>query len=98
MRNDQRVFTEIIESYLSRIEFRDDQWAQLIHLSKYRHADVVVDPHRAFGAPIFAHGGVRVETVLSAFTSGMDITELTEEYGLSRSDVLDVLRVHTDAA
>ncbi|MGH3770572.1 MAG: hypothetical protein ACRDRW_04105 [Pseudonocardiaceae bacterium] len=25
-------------------------------------------------------------------------TELTEEYGLSRADVLDVLRVHTDAA
>ncbi|MGH3831495.1 MAG: DUF433 domain-containing protein [Pseudonocardiaceae bacterium] len=98
VRNDQRVFTEIVESYLRRIEFRDDQWAQLIRLPKYHHADVVVDPDRAFGAPIFARGGARVETVLSAFKSGMDITELTEEYGLSRADLLDVLRVHTEAA
>jgi uncharacterized protein (DUF433 family) len=98
VRNDQRVFNEIVESYLRRIEFRDDQWAQLIHLPKYRHADVVVDPARAFGAPIFAHGGARIETVLSAFKSGADITELTEEYGLPRADLLDVLRVHTEAA
>jgi uncharacterized protein (DUF433 family) len=98
VRNDQRVFNEIVESYLRRIEFRDDQWAQLIHLPKYRHADVVVDPDRAFGAPIFAHGGARIETVLSAFKSGTDITELTEEYGVPRADLLDVLRVHTEAA
>ncbi|MBV9030221.1 MAG: hypothetical protein JO364_07900 [Pseudonocardiales bacterium] len=46
VRNDQQVFTETVESYLRRIEARDDQWAQLIHLPKYRHIDVVVDPDR----------------------------------------------------
>lgn len=57
VRNDQRVFNEIVDSYLQRIDFHDDQWARVIHLPKYRQADVVVDHERGFGAPIFAHGG-----------------------------------------
>ncbi|MGH3754576.1 MAG: hypothetical protein ACRDRP_18125 [Pseudonocardiaceae bacterium] len=36
VRNNQRVFNEIIESYLRRIKFRDNQWGQLIHLPKYQ--------------------------------------------------------------
>jgi hypothetical protein len=57
VRQGQRVFNEIVDSYLRRVEFApDDQWAQLIHLPKYRRADVVVDPRRSFGAPVFASG------------------------------------------
>jgi Putative DNA-binding HTH domain len=70
VRNDQRVFNEIVDSYLQRIDFHDDPWARVIHLPKYRQADVVVDLTRSFGAPIFAHGGVRLETVLAAFKRG----------------------------
>ncbi len=98
VRNDQRVFNEIVDSYLQRIDFHDDQWARVIHLPKYRQADVVVDHQRGFGAPIFAHGGVRLETVLAAFKRGAGITELTNEYGVPEQDLLDVLRVHTAAA
>jgi uncharacterized protein (DUF433 family) len=98
VRNDQRVFNEIIDDYLRRIEFASDGWAQCIHLPKYRTADVVVDPRRSFGLPIFARGGVRLETILAAFKAGADIDDLTDEFGVPRDDLLSVLRVHTEAA
>ena len=99
VRQGQRVFNEVVDSYLRRVEFsRDDQWAQLIHLPRYQHADVVADPHRSFGVPIFARGGVRLETVLAAFKAGADIETLTAEYGVPADELLDVLRVHTAAA
>ncbi len=99
VRHGQRVFNEVVESYLQRVEFApDDQWAQRIHLPRYQRADVVVDPHRSFGAPIFAQGGVRLETVLGAFKAGADIDALTAEYGVPTNELLDVLRAHTDAA
>jgi len=98
VRNDQRVFNEIVDSYLTRIDFYDDQWARVIHLPKYGPTDVVVDQQRGFGAPIFANGGVRLETVLAAFKRGSGIDELTNEYGVPEADLLNVLRVHTQAA
>lgn len=98
VRNSQRVFNEIVDSYLRRVDFASDGWAQRIHLPKYGTADVVVDPLRSFGLPIFARGGVRLETILAAFKAGADIEDLTEEFGVPRDDLLSVLRVHTEAA
>jgi uncharacterized protein (DUF433 family)/transposase-like protein len=98
VRNGQRVFNDVVDSYLRRIEFADDGWAVRIHLRKYGNADVVVDPQRSFGIPIFARGAVRLETVISAFKAGTDIDGLTAEYGVPRDDLLSMLRVHTQAA
>ena len=98
VRNDQRVFNEIIDSYLRRVDFASDGWAQRIHLPKYGTADVVVDPKRSFGLPIFGRGAVRLETVIAAFKAGTDIDALTDEFGVPRNDLLSVLRVHTEAA
>lgn len=98
VRNNQRVFNEVVDSYLRRVDFAADGWAERIHLPKYGRADVVVDHRRSFGSPIFARGAVRLETVLAAFKAGTDIDGLISEYGVSRDDLLSVLRVHTDAA
>lgn len=98
VRNNQRVFNEIIDSYLRRVEFASDGWAQRIHLPKYGTADVVVDPRRSFGLPIFTQGAVRLETVIAAFKAGTDIDALTAEFGVPRDDLLSVLRAHTEAA
>lgn len=99
VRRGQRVFHEVVESSLRRVEFSPgDQWAQLIHLPRYQQADVVVDPRRSFGMPIFARGGVRLNTVLAAFKAGAGIERLTTEYGVPEDDLLDVLRAHTEAA
>lgn len=97
-RNDQLVFREIVDAYLSRIEFAPDAYARAIHLPQYRKADVVVDPERSFGIPIFARGATRVEVVLSRFKAGESIEMLSDEFGVPTDELLDALRVHTDIA
>ena len=55
-------------------------------------AEVVVDPHRAFGSPIFQRGGARVDDVLERFWAGDSIDALTEEFGVPADQLEDVLR------
>jgi uncharacterized protein (DUF433 family) len=98
VRNGQQVFQDIVDQYLRRIDFAADGWARQIHLPQYRTADVVVDPERAFGIPIFARGAARVETVLNRFKAGESVDSLTEEFGIPAVELFDVLRVHTAAA
>lgn len=94
----QRVFNEVLDSYLRRVQFAGDGWAERIYLRKYGHADVLVDPLCSFRIPIFAHRGVRVETVIAAFRAGTDIDGLVAEYGVPRDGLMSVLRFHTEAA
>jgi len=93
VRSGQRVFTEIIQEYLRRIEYASDGYAELIHVPAYEHAEVVVDPKRAFGAPIFERGGARIDDVLHRFWAGESLDELAAEFGVPLSQLEDVLRV-----
>jgi len=93
VRNGQRVFVEVIEAYLSRIEYATDGYAALIRVPAYEHAEVVADPTRAFGAPIFSRGGVRVDDVLERFWAGEPLDELSVEFGVPADQLEDVLRV-----
>ncbi len=93
VRNGQRVFVAAIESYLSRIEYATDGYAALISVPAYGDAKVVADPSRAFGAPIFERGGVRVDDVLERFWSGDPLDELSAEFGVPVDQLEDVLRV-----
>ena len=93
IRSGQRVFTEVIEAYLRRIEYADDGYPRLIHVPAYEHAEVVVDPMRAFGAPVFERGGARVEDVLGRFWAGESLDELPDEFGVPAGQLEDVLRV-----
>jgi uncharacterized protein (DUF433 family) len=93
VRNGQRVFVDVIREYLQRIQYGSDGYAELIRVPTYRHADVVVDPTRAFGAPIFERGGARVEDVLERFWADESMDELAEEFGVPVDQLEDVLRV-----
>lgn len=93
VRNDQRVFAEIVEDYLRRVEFADDGYARMIRLPQYRVADVRIDTEHAFGRPRFARGGAKVEDVLDLFQAGEPLQTVAEEFGLTQADVEDVLRV-----
>lgn len=98
VRNNQRVFSEVVELYLQRIDFAPDGYAQLIHLPQYRVAEVTVDPDHAFGRPRFTRGGASVDDVLDLFRSGEPVDVVAEEFGLSRYEVEDAIRVVTRAA
>ena len=96
-RSGQRVFVPVVERYLKRIKF-DTGYAGVLALPQYRRAEVIVDPRRSFGLPIFASGAARVEVVLGRFKAGESVEELSEEFGVPVDDLVDVIRVHTDAA
>lgn len=92
VRNGQRVFTEVVDQYLSRVDFASDGYAQLIRLPQYRVAEVTVDPDHAFGRPRLARGGAEVEDVIDLFLAGEPVDSVATEFGLSRTEVEDVLR------
>jgi hypothetical protein len=54
-----RVFVEIIREHLKRIEFVDDGYTSLVLVPGDR-SEVVCDPSRSFGRPMFVHGETRV--------------------------------------
>jgi uncharacterized protein (DUF433 family) len=93
VRSGQRVFTEVIEAYLRRIDYAKDGYPRLIRVPAYEHAEVVVDPARAFGAPVFERGGARVEDVLGRFWAGESLDELSDEFGVPADHLEDVVRV-----
>jgi uncharacterized protein (DUF433 family) len=97
VRNGQRVFSEVVELYLRRIDFAADGYAQLIRLPQYQVAEVTVDPDHGFGRPRFARGGAGVEDVIDLFRSGEPVDTVAEEFGLSRDEVEDAIRVVTRA-
>lgn len=93
VRSGQRVFSEAVEQYLRRIDYGSDGYAHLVRLPGYGTAEVVADPERAFGQPIFAHGGGRLADVLGLFWAGEDLETVADEYGVSRTELEDVVRV-----
>ncbi len=98
VRNNQRVFNEIVESYLRRVEFGDDGHARLIHLPAYEVADIVVDPDRGFGQPVFARGGARLEHALALFPGGGSLEVVADEFGIPIDQLEDAFRIAVRSA
>lgn len=98
VRNNQRVFADVVARYLRRVYFAPDGYAQLIHLPQYRVADVTVDPDHAFGRPRFARGGAGLDDVIDLFLAGEPVDTVAAEFGLTRDEVEDALRVTARAA
>jgi uncharacterized protein (DUF433 family) len=92
VRSGQRVFRDVIADYLRRIEYAADGYAQLIRLPAYEHAEIVADPTRSFGQPIFLHGAARLSDVLERFWAGDDIETLVVEFGVPEPEIEDALR------
>ena len=95
VRNGQHVFNEVVDQYLRRVEFGSDGYARLIRLPGYQAAEVLVDPARGFGQPIFGSGGARVEDALSLFWAGESLADVSVEYGVPEAQLEDALRVAT---
>lgn len=98
VRNGQRVFNEVVDAYLRRLDFDTDGYPRLIHLPAYEPADLVVDPGRGFGQPIFARGGARLEDALALFRAGEPLDVVADEYGMPREDLEAAVRIATRRA
>lgn len=93
VRNGQRVFGEIVESYLRLVEFAADGYPRLIRLPRYEPGSVLVDPYRGFGQPIFTRGGARVEDALGRFHAGEALADVADEFGVPLPDLEGAVRV-----
>ena len=93
LRSDQRVFVDVLDKYLRRIEYGADGYASVIHVPAFDRAEVVADPTRSFGAPILQRGGARVADVLDRFWAGEALSDLAEEYSVPADQLEDVVRV-----
>lgn len=82
-----------MEACLSRITFDPDGYASLIRLPGYEVADVVVDPTRGFGQPIFSQGGARLVDALAMLRAGEPVESVAAELGMSRNHLEDAVRV-----
>lgn len=93
IRHGQRVFTEVVESYLKRITFADDGLAQRLELPQYQVAKVIVDPRFGFGQPTFLRGRARLSDVLGRFWAGETLTDLADDFGMPEPELEDVVRI-----
>ncbi len=98
VRNGQQVFTDVVRDYLRLITWGDDGFPTVLRSPAYRHTEVLVDPRRSFGQPFFGATGVKVEDVLQRIWAGEDVDTVAADYGLTRADVEDALRVASRAA
>jgi len=93
VRTGQQHFEEVIQSYLKRITYGDDGWAEQLRLPAYATAEVLVDPRQAFGQPLVVHGGARVEDLVDRFQAGDGFTDIAADFGVPAPEVEDVIRV-----
>ncbi|WP_343577572.1 DUF433 domain-containing protein [Mycobacterium sp.] len=90
-RSGQYVFKDIVEHYLKQICFADDKFATLIRLPQYGDADVVLDPRRGYGQPVFDASGARVADVLGPLRAGATFQAVADDYGVTESQLRDAL-------
>lgn len=93
VRHGQRVFAEVVGAYLEGVEFAPDGYARLIHLPQFRTAQVIVDPDRGSGRPVFVRGGAPVEAALSMFKAGEPLEVVSAEFGVPLPQLEDAVRV-----
>jgi uncharacterized protein (DUF433 family) len=90
-RSGQYVFKDIVQHYLKQISFADDRYANMIRLPQYGDADVVLDPTRGFGQPVFDRSGARVADALGPLRAGETFEAVAEDYGVTVSELRDAL-------
>ena len=90
LRDGQYVFREVIESYLRRIEYAEDDYADRVELPGYEVARVVADPYINFGLPFFRETGTPISAVLSRLRAGEPVTDVADDFDLPEDEVTEV--------
>lgn len=93
-RGGQKVFRDTVLRYLRQIEWGPDRYAirWWPGSNEAGKGDVVVDPRRAFGAPVLAGTGIRTEDVFDRFSAGEGLRLLARDYGLTIGQIEAAVR------
>jgi uncharacterized protein (DUF433 family) len=97
VRTGQWFFHDVIERYLSRIQYADE-WAARLTLPTTDEPILLADPERAFGQPVFVRGGARVADVKSRVEAGEPTQAVADDYGVPLDAVLAALASSSAAA
>src|SRR5437764_1420981 len=97
VRSGQRVFHEVIERYLTRITY-EGGWAARLMLPITEEPLLLADPERAFGQPVFVHGGARLADVRDRIKAGEDEEAVARDYGVPFEDLRAALAPPAPAA
>jgi uncharacterized protein (DUF433 family) len=93
-RGGQKVFPEAVLRYLREMEWARDTFAKRWWPGSLPgEGAVVVDPRRAFGAPVIARTGIRTEDVFSRFSAGEALGDLADDYGLTLAQIEAAVRL-----
>lgn len=92
-RSGQYVFQEVVDRYLKQVSWGPDNFAEQIRLPQFEHANVIIDPRRSYGQPVFADSGVRLVDALGPIRAGESLEAVAEDYGVA----IDQLRVAADS-
>lgn len=87
----------MIERYLERITYQGG-WATELVLPITEDRLLVANPERAFGQPLFIHGGGRLVDVRNRIEAGEDVAAVAEDYGAPLEDVRAALAPPNAAA
>jgi uncharacterized protein (DUF433 family) len=90
LRDGQYVFREVVERYLRRIEYADDEYAARLRPPQYEVADVLIDPEINFGVPFFAVTGAPLYAILSRLRAGEPVSEVADDFELPEDQVTEV--------
>ena len=93
-RGGQKVFPDAVMRYLREMEWGRDRFATRWWPGAVPgEGIVVVDPRRAFGAPVLRGTGIRTEDVFSRFSAGEPLGDLADDYGLSVAQIEAAIRL-----
>jgi uncharacterized protein (DUF433 family) len=93
----QIALKKVLEPFLDKIEFGDDNMARCFFpIGKNR--EVVVDPHHQFGQPTIRGTNIKVETIYQLYMGGETKKSITALYNLNAKQVNDALRYFNIAA
>lgn len=95
--NGQRVFHEVILSYLQRIEF-GETWAQALVLPVTPEPLLRVEPSKGMGEPLFIRGGAPLSIVRNRLLAGEPPMSVARDYDMDIDDVKEAARVFAHQA
>ncbi|MFC4584751.1 DUF433 domain-containing protein [Sphaerisporangium corydalis] len=92
-RTGQHVIREIVSDYLDYLMRAEDGFPGSLRLRSCLPSNVVIDPLRAFGQPIFAGTRTRVAEVAAMMKAGEAPEVIVDELGVTLDDVRTATRI-----
>jgi len=100
-RHGQTALREIVELYLSRIEYGKFGFAESFFpfTQSERESDpkiIVINPHLGFGRPVIRKTGIRASAIAERFKGGEGIRSLAEDFGRKIEEIEAAIRSELD--